>query len=415
MRGTLVFVHGTGVRQAGWTTLWGRVQDYARMGGITGVRFVGCNWGETLGVKLDLLPATLPPEVSTKSARGGQPPGAGDLETAAWALRLDDPLFELRLAGLEGEAESGQESKVLVGALREDQAAAAAVRELARRASEPDLAGSGIAAGEIERAAGEIAASPELARAALAHGAADGSLLDAVARSVAAQVLSAHREDEPGCAPPALFDGAARATLVAQLRAALPQPATKGLLTDWLWDKAKGFALEKGTRFAADRRLGLLGAASPAAGDILYYQRRGGELLSLLAETLTGLEPPVVAVGHSLGGIMLVDLLSRPLSRAEAPRVDLLVTAGSQAPLLYAYDALEGLRRNQPLPAPFTPWLNLYNRHDFLSYCAGRVFPESSGITDVEVDPGVPFPEAHSAYWYHVPVYERIRDAWPRI
>jgi hypothetical protein len=62
---------------------------------------------------------------------------------------------------------------------------------------------------------------------------------------------------------------------------------------------------------------------------------------------------------------------------------------------------------------PFTPWLNIYNRSDFLSFCAERVFPGIDGIQDSGVDPGVPFPEAHSAYWYHDPVYELIKSAWP--
>jgi hypothetical protein len=64
---------------------------------------------------------------------------------------------------------------------------------------------------------------------------------------------------------------------------------------------------------------------------------------------------------------------------------------------------------------PFTPWLNIYNRQDFLSFVAGRVFQGVSGITDEEVDPGVPFPESHSAYWYSNRVYELIRRHWPAI
>ena len=106
---------------------------------------------------------------------------------------------------------------------------------------------------------------------------------------------------------------------------------------------------------------------------------------------------------------MLVDLLSRP----DAPPVDLLVTAGSQAPMLYAIDSLERLRRGDVQARPFTPWLNIYNRRDFLSFVAARIFPGVSSIRDEEVDPGVPFPESHSAYWYHDRVYQLIRDAWP--
>ena len=111
-----------------------------------------------------------------------------------------------------------------------------------------------------------------------------------------------------------------------------------------------------------------MGLGTPALGDILFYQRRGEEFLDFLSEESPGLAPPVVAVGHSLGGIVLVDLLSRP----GAPPVDLLVTAGSQSPMLYAIDALDSIRWGKAQPRPFTPWLNIYNRQDFLSFRAAR-------------------------------------------
>ena len=44
------------------------------------------------------------------------------------------------------------------------------------------------------------------------------------------------------------------------------------------------------------------------------------------------------------------------------------------------------------MPAPFTPWLNIYNEADLLSFCAERVFPGTGGIRDVAVDAGVRFP-----------------------
>jgi hypothetical protein len=406
MQGSLVFVHGTGVRREGWVPLWGRVQDYARIAGITGVRFVGCDWWREMGVPLDLIPETLPPEPVTRSVT--EPAlSSGQIAAAAWALLLDDPLFELRLGGAGGGAAAP--AGVVVGGLRQDQAAIALLKGLADRTGALDLEGSGIAAAELAAAAAEVAASPELAGAALARGAADPSLLDAAARAVIARALAAHRGDEPGSGPPALLDGARRDRLVEAVRAALAPEATRGGLVDWIKEKATGFVLQKGTRMAEDRRQGIMGASTPALGDVLYYQRRGEAMLRFLAQQLAGLPRPVVAVGHSLGGIMLVDLLSRQ----EAPPVDLLVTAGSQSPFLYALDALADIRRGQAQPIPFTPWLNIYNRQDFLSFCATRVFPGIPGIRDEEVDPGVPFPESHSAYWYHDRVYALIRDAWP--
>jgi hypothetical protein len=406
MRGTLFFVHGTGVRKEGWVTTWGRVRDYARMNGIEGVDFAGCDWGPRLGVALDLIPETLPAELATKDATGAPAPSEREVAAAAWALLLDDPLFELRLAG----ERAAPATRVAVGELRPDQAAVAMLRSLAARAGALDLAGTDLEATEIARAAERIAAAPELAAAARAvQSAADPDLLAGVARAVVARALAERRADPPGSAPAALLDGARRDALVARVAQALAPQATKGVLTEWLQRKAVGFAARYATRAAEDRRQGLMGMSTPAIGDILFYQRRGGEIAAYLAARLQGLKRPVVAVGHSLGGIMLVDLLSR----AGHPPVDLLVTAGSQSPMFYAIDALEHIRRGQAAPAPFTPWLNIFNRQDFLSFCAARVFPGVAGIRDEEVDPGVPFPESHSAYWTCGRVYELVRDAWP--
>ena len=79
---------------------------------------------------------------------------------------------------------------------------------------------------------------------------------------------------------------------------------------------------------------------------------------------------------------MLVDLLSS----GSAPAVDGLVTVGSQAPLFYAIDALEHLRPGAG-PEPFTPWLNIYNEADLLSFCAERVFPGTAASVTLPSTP----------------------------
>jgi hypothetical protein len=124
-----------------------------------------------------------------------------------------------------------------------------------------------------------------------------------------------------------------------------------------------------------------------------------------------------VVLGHSLGGIMLVDLLSRPRSAGKL-QVSRLITAGSQSPMLFKCDALGTMRLKTALPAgsPFTPWLNIFDRNDFLSFCGSRAFPGvTEGIEDFEVDCGVPFPEAHSAYFHLEAIKRRLlADARPR-
>ena len=102
------------------------------------------------------------------------------------------------------------------------------------------------------------------------------------------------------------------------------------------------------------------------------------------------------------------------LSRVKRiPDVAKLVTVGSQAPLFYAVDSLESLRPSAPAVKPFVPWLNIYDRRDFLSYLAADIFGPNSKIKDVSVDSGVPFPDAHSAYWEQDDVYRLIAEFWP--
>jgi hypothetical protein len=117
-------------------------------------------------------------------------------------------------------------------------------------------------------------------------------------------------------------------------------------------DKALGFAKRKATTaMATNRREGLMAASLPGIGDILYYQRRGDQIRKFVRKHLSGLERPVVAIGHSLGGIILVDLLTQE----QVPAIDRLITVGSQSPLFFALDTLDRLRPGQQVPLPFTP------------------------------------------------------------
>jgi hypothetical protein len=186
-------------------------------------------------------------------------------------------------------------------------------------------------------------------------------------------------------------------------------PAARGRLTDWAKGKIMDFAKERATAVIADRRTALMAGSTPGIGDILAYQRRGEPIRQMVADALAAARPPVVAVGHSLGGIVLVDLLTD----ADAPPVALLVTAGSQSPLFYVIDALAFLRPERRQPVPFRPWVNIYDRQDFLSFYATRAFAGTDGITDEAVSSGTPFPASHSSYWHNERVFQLIRDHWP--
>jgi hypothetical protein len=270
------------------------------------------------------------------------------------------------------------------------------------------LPAAGISGDEVRDAALPVAGSEEFGQAALVAGSElDRDFLEAVARAVVARVLVEHRGDEIGLQPELAFQPQLRSDVVDLVLRTLYPGTTRGPVT-WLRDKMVRFVENRATNFAVPRRRHLMGLSSAALADILYYQRRGRAIRDYVAHSLHDRRRPLTVVGHSLGGVVLVDLLSS----GTAPPVDLLVTVGSQSPLFYAIDALEHLRPGAG-PPPFTPWLNVYNEADLLSFCAERVFPDSSGIRDVAIDAGVGFPESHSAYWEVDEVFDEIRADWP--
>ena len=403
MRGTLVFVHGTGVRQAGLEKTWAKFQEQAGKNGFDGVTLDLCDWGPTHAPHLDGIDAALPvvaaPDATVPS---------GD-SAAAWELLLEDPLFELRLAA-EAARRAGRGA--VPGEARPDERARCLINKL-EKIEEWDkgglLASAEINGDEVREAASLVKESRELGQAALVAGdALDGEFLEAVARAIVAQVLVEHRDDELGLQPELAFQPQLRSDVVDLVLTALFSGETRGVVGTWLRGKVVRFAETLGTHLVVPHRRKLMGLSTAALADILYYQRRGGDIRDYVARSLFDRERPLTVVGHSLGGVVLVDLLSS----GSAPPVDLLVTVGSQSPLFYAIDALEHLRPGVA-PAPFTPWLNIYNEADLLSFCTERVFPDTSDIRDVAVDAGVGFPESHSAYWGVDEVFDAIKAQWP--
>jgi hypothetical protein len=121
---------------------------------------------------------------------------------------------------------------------------------------------------------------------------------------------------------------------------------------------------------------------------------------------------PVLPVALSLGGIALVDLLGE---WPDAP-VEACVTVGSQAPLLYTFDAIPSMRYDEADPPHLAvPWLNIYDSRDFLSFLAEPLFRRSDGlasVVDLRVHSGKDFPKSHSAYWELAPVWDAIATAF---
>ncbi|CAM5515092.1 hypothetical protein [Streptomyces avidinii] len=405
-----LFVHGTGVRRERHDRLFAQVHERLTAR-FPDAAVDSCYWGDRFGATLGAGGRSVP------GLRPGpqDAPDPADAETAEWALLLADPLCELRVlaeAGPQGaDGDSADDPFAMPGV---QSAGARVLGLLEGLPPEPPRTGDELGA--------------------LLHGtglAADfAAALDSTTRSAEAARAGERAADEPQARE--LATALARAVTAAALAAAGEEADCTGTerdrLVELLTARLGGDGRVPGARVAAvlgrlalrvttqpllnARRGSLTVGATPVLGDILRYQSRGRELREFLHERITAEPGPTVLIGHSLGGIALVDLLTLAAARGEAvPGAELLVTVGSQAPFLYELGALTALEPGAKLPYGFPRWLNVYDRHDVLAYLAGPVFPGDPRVTDHEVRSRQPFPACHSAYWKQDSLYARIEQA----
>lgn len=390
-RGTLVYVHGASDRHAGVADHIQRIEGQLALAGMA-FEVVASQWGEAEGARLDRIEAALP---AAEAAATYFPTDA----VAMRALIGSGPLVELGSLARASGAGDGSSLPAEPGWREADQLLEICRTEIGAPTETVPLPDTGTQPLGVacRVAAGIVRSSPEYA-AAHSTGVPELLLVAAAGRAVAATVAAGKQ------APIEIVEtvqvriaeavlGAAGATLLAGCLAIDVGPDLKRWATDVL----------------IPHRARLMREAGLGVADVLLYQRDGAAIRSFVAGTIAeavGRGRPVIALGNSLGGIVLVDALSAP----GAPRPDLLVTVGSQAPLLAAIDALDPL--GQPgSPPPFQPWLNVYDRRDFLSFVAAPVWPGERGITDVEVDSGLGFPDSHGvAYLSNPAVYRHIRE-----
>lgn len=176
------------------------------------------------------------------------------------------------------------------------------------------------------------------------------------------------------------------------------------------------------TNYFEGRRESMLEAlGAQLLADVIGYHQHRASIQQVLREELAKTSRaargrPVLPVGLSLGGIALIDLVA---SWPEAP-VEAAVTVGSQAPLLYTFDAIPSMPYDEGDPPHLpVPWLNIYDSRDFLSFVAEPLFRRSDGlasVVDLRVHSGRDFPRSHSAYWDVAPVWDAIATAftWKR-
>jgi hypothetical protein len=397
-RGTLVYVHGASDRAAQVAGQVARIEHQLAVHHMA-LDVVAAQWGDAYGATLDHIDLAIPSAASALTA------ASAGVEDPVLELLGDDPLAELRRLGAlsaPGHAE------VLIAngpAEPADRAAEAASRPAIRDADRLLVVARSVFGDAVRAAADVVAQSPEYA-GARSGPTPEVELVAATARSIAATVArqAAPTPAVSGVPAPATLDaarsvesGLARVVLIGAVATLLvgyagvdPGPGLKLWATDVL----------------LPHRAELMHQTLLGVADVLLYQRNGEPIRRFVADSVARAragEGPVVALGDSLGSIILVNALMAP----GAPRPDLLVTVGSQASLLQTFGALA----DPGSPPPFQPWLNIYDRRDLVAFIAAPVWPDQPGISDVAIDTGLGFPDSHGATYLSEPtVYDAIRD-----
>lgn len=378
--GSIVFVHGTGVRLKDYRESFRTAAESASKAGIRSA-FIRCAWGDPLGIEWE--GKCVPGPRSEKELQ------AESEDLAQWSALFADPLYELDKLTIRDTSDA------------------------ARPAPRPGRKPEWLVFWERFVA---YTPTPEfdllLERGGLRSlwpGARDKVLTSEVAEL--AFERSAHELPEAS--------GALARALVAQLYVdaldqdlagpsrALRNSLVSRLLDDWdqkVFARSPFFVRlfkRAATSFVRRNRNDISADVALPLGDVLLYQTHGEKIRGYLRAKIANAPEPVTLVAHSLGGIACFDLLAMP----NPPQVSRLVTVGSQVPLLYEMGALSSLQPSESPPDRFPPWLNIYDRDDFLSYIAEPLFAKAK---DVEVESGQPFPASHSAYFGNEAVWEAI-------
>ena len=394
---TVIFVHGTGGRRKDYAVTFQQIET-ALQRRRPDVRLIPCLWGDVLGAKLNADGASIP---TYNESEGGKKLTPEEENIRLWEALYKDPFYEIRLLGLR----SLQAQNIIPGKLTPSQKLKNRVADVSKD-SELQTKLEALIIGKYFLPACEAIAGPKsevfgrLLTTVPAN--LDGDYA-AIARAIVAMSGLMYEEQEWSLNP--LIDEELRVKAVDAIFQVLSKLETsRGVVTDWV----TGQLFSLGTNAIKRKRGAISDGAYPFAGDIMVYQAKGKKIRDYIRSQIELVEPPVVLLAHSLGGIACVDLLIEEDLR---DRVKLLITAGSQAPFLYEIDALQTLNFGESLPKHFPQWLNIYDLRDFLSYVGEGVFPER--VKDVKVDNRQPFPEAHGAYWANKETWDAIMKVLP--
>jgi hypothetical protein len=402
---TVIFVHGTGGRKEAYAETLQQMEQ-ALQQRRPDAKLVPCLWGDLLGAKLNAGGASIP---TYKEAQGGYELSPAEESVRLWEALYKDPFYEMRLLGLRplqaqravpGQPTPAQELRNRVEALF----------TATKLQSKLDFLGIGTVFNQACKVIVGASSKPFGRLLETASRPLEGDYA-AIARAIVAvaRILCEEQEIYPWL----LVNDRLRDEAVDAIQKTLTRDETsRGVLLDWTKSQLTGLALGFGTNKIKRKRGAVMDGAYPFAGDIMVYQAKGKKIREFIRSQIESeqVEPPVVLLAHSLGGIACVDLL---IEHDLRDKVKYLITAGSQAPFFYEIDALQTLSYGEPLPEHFPQWLNLYDLRDFLSYvgdCEG-IFPGK--LTDVQVDNRQPFPEAHGAYWANEQTWNEIEGVLP--
>ena len=364
-------------------------------------KLIPCLWGDPLGAKLNKDGASIP---TYDESQGGKKLTPEEENIRLWKALYKDPFYEIRLLGLR----SLQSQNAIPGRLTPSQELKGRVANLTQDETlKTKLDGLDLGS-FFGKACKLIAGSESQLFGRLLETSARPLDEDyaAIARAIVA--MSGFLYEEREWFSP-LVDEKLRDEAVEAIFQVLSKLETsRGVVGDWVTGQLFSFGISLATNPIKRKRGAITDGGYPFAGDIMVYQAKGKKIRDFIRSQIERVEPPVVLLAHSLGGIACVDLLIEEDLR---DRVKLLITAGSQAPFLYEIDALQTLNFGESLPKHFPQWLNIYDLRDFLSYVGEGVFPER--VVDVKVNNKQPFPEAHGAYWANQETWDAIAKVLP--
>jgi hypothetical protein len=290
---TVLFVHGTGVREEQYEQSFAKVD--AALGKLAGMSVKRCYWGH-LGSALRAGGASVPEYNTTRSVEDTDGATVTDEEylVALWGVLYEDPLCELRiLAVRSSDASERAPAQLSPGAALAQRGQIFEITPELR-----SLLDRGGISQEFEPArlavTNATAYSVALAEASFPL----GDYRAAVARALIAEaVLRVKRSgDLPSIACDAELRDETEKTLIEALG------GRERSIRGWVKEQFCGLVFRLGTPYVERRRGAITDGAYPAAGDILLYQARGKEIRNFIRQQVAEAAGPRVILAHSLGG-----------------------------------------------------------------------------------------------------------------